>query len=147
MTRHRAGTAGTLGGGQPGRRRGQGLAPADGHQLALLADARLHQAAVLEAARLARLAEELAAAGAEADDLRRGGGRHVDGLVGHLGRLPGPLSTSSPLTDSKEKRPLSQSQPWLTGSESMPSSRVRRFCDDCTATRQPTEQAVQVDST
>ena len=29
----------------------------------------------------------------------------------------------------------------------MPSSRVSRFCDDCTATRQPTEQAVQVDST
>ncbi len=40
---------------------------------------------MLEAARLARLAEELAAAGTEADDLGRGGGRHVDGLVGHLG--------------------------------------------------------------
>ena len=46
----------------PGRRGGQGLAPADRDQLALLADARLDQAAVLEAARLARLAQELAAA-------------------------------------------------------------------------------------
>ncbi len=59
----------------------------------------------------------------------------------------GDASTSSPLTDSKAKRPLSHSQPWLTGSESMPSSRVSRLEEDCTATRQPTEQVVQVDST
>ena len=78
---------GALGGGEPGRRGSQGLAPADRDQLALLADAGLDQAAVLEAPRLAGLAQELAAARTEADDLRRGGGHHVDGLVGHLGRL------------------------------------------------------------
>ena len=59
----------------------------------------------------------------------------------------GPALTSSPLTASNEKRPLSHSQPWLTGSESSPSSRVRRLADDCTATRHPSAQVVQVDST
>ncbi len=51
------------------------------------------------------------------------------------------------LTASKANRPLSHSHPWLTGSASMPSSRVTRFDDDCTATRHPTAQVVQVDST
>ena len=59
----------------------------------------------------------------------------------------GEASTSSPLTDSKANRPLSHSHPWLTGSESMPSRRVSRLDEDCTATRHPTEQVVQVDST
>jgi hypothetical protein len=59
----------------------------------------------------------------------------------------GPAATSSPLTDSNTNRPLSHSQPWLTGSESMPSSRVTRLVDDCTATRHPRAQVVHVDST
>ncbi len=59
----------------------------------------------------------------------------------------GSTSRSSRLTASAANRPLSQSQPWLTGSMSMPSRRVRRLDDDCTATRQPTAQVVQVDST
>ena len=42
---------------------------------------------------------------------------------------------------------MSQSHPWFTGSTSMPSSRVSRLADDCTATRHPTEHVVQVDST
>ena len=84
--RHRAGAAGTLGGGDARRGGGQGLAPADRDQLALLADARLDEAPVLEAARLAHLAQELAAAHAEAHDLGRGGRCHVDGLVGQLAR-------------------------------------------------------------
>ena len=86
MTATAPGAAGALGRGEPGRGGRQRLAPADRDQLALLADARLDEAAVLEAARLAGLAEELAAARAEADHLGRRGGRHVDGLVGHLGR-------------------------------------------------------------
>src|SRR5271156_1193141 len=61
-------------------------------------------------------------------------------------RTMGSVSRSSLLADSEPKRPLSQSHPWLTGSASNPSSRVSRFDDDCTATRQPTEQVVQVDS-
>ena len=55
--------------------------------------------------------------------------------------------SSGPLTDSKAKRPLSQSQLWFTGSESTPSRRVSRPADDWTATRHPTEQPVHVDST
>ncbi len=42
---------------------------------------------------------------------------------------------------------MSHSQPWLTGSASIPSRRVTRLDDDCTATRHPTAQVVQVDST
>ena len=41
---------------------------------------------MLEASRLAHLAQELAAAHAEAHDLGRGGRGHVDGLVGQLAR-------------------------------------------------------------
>ena len=79
----RARTAGRLGCGDPRRRRRQGLAPADGYELALLADARLDQAAVFEAAGLAGLAQELPPRGAEAHDLRGGGRGHVDVLVRH----------------------------------------------------------------
>ena len=62
-------------------------------------------------------------------------------------RTMGSARRSSLLTDSKAKRPLSHSQPWLTGSASIPRSRVTRLADDCTATRHPTAQVVQVDST
>ncbi len=81
-----AGAGGVLGGADAGRRGGDGLAPADRDELALLADAGLDEAPVLEAPRLAGLAEELAAAHAEADDLGGGGGRDVDGLVRQLAR-------------------------------------------------------------
>ncbi len=84
--RHRVGAAGVLGRAEPVRGGGQGLAPADRDQLAPLADAGLHQSAVLEATRLARLAQELAAAGPQADDLGRGRRDHVDSFVGQLAR-------------------------------------------------------------
>ena len=59
----------------------------------------------------------------------------------------GSVSRSSALTASKPKRPLSHSQPWLTGSLSIPSRRVTRFDDDCTAARHPKAHSVHVDST
>ena len=62
-------------------------------------------------------------------------------------RTIGSVNRFSLLTDSKANRPLSHSHPWLTGSESMPSSRVTRLEEDWTATRHPTEQVIQVDST
>ncbi len=64
--------------------------------------------------------------------------------IGSVSRRP---SSSLLFTDSNTNRPLSHSQPWLTGSASMPSNRVSRLADDCTATRQPTAQPVHVDST
>ena len=84
--RHGAGSSRLLGRGDAGGGGGEGLAPADRDQLALLAQARLDEAPVLEAARLVSLTEELAAADPEADDLGGGGGRDVDGLVGQLVR-------------------------------------------------------------
>src|SRR6202012_3990512 len=48
---------------------------------------------------------------------------------------------------AKAKRPLSQSHPQLTGSESTPINRVSSPELDWTAVRQPTEQVVQVLST
>ena len=49
--------------------------------------------------------------------------------------------------DSKLKRPLSHSQPQLTASESTPWVRVMTSPLDCSTTRQPDEQPMQVDST
>src|ERR1039458_10339427 len=74
-------------------------------------------------------------------------GRPDPSVTGWPPLVAGPALTSSPLTASNEKRPLSHSQPWLTGSESSPSRRVRRLADDCTATRHPSAQVVHVDST
>src|SRR3989442_14699327 len=48
---------------------------------------------------------------------------------------------------SNAKRPLSHSQPWLTGWESTPSERTSRSAEDCNATRQPTEHNWHDDST
>ena len=53
---HRPAAARLGGGADAGGGRGEGLAPADRHQLALLAQPRLDEAPVLEAAGLARLA-------------------------------------------------------------------------------------------
>src|ERR1039458_7635646 len=74
-------------------------------------------------------------------------GRPDPSVTGWPPLVAGPALTSSPLTASNVKRPLSHSQPWLTGSESSPSSRVSRLADDCTATRHPGAQVVQVAST
>ena len=100
-------------------RGGQGFAPTDGDELAVLADPGLDQAAVFEATRLARLAEELAARRAQADHLAAVAGATSTASSARAASA-GALSISSPLTDSKANRPLSQSQPWFTGSESMP---------------------------
>src|ERR1035437_535688 len=62
-------------------------------------------------------------------------------------RTIGSAGRASLLTDSKAQRPFLPSQPWFTGAASMPSRRVTRLEEDCTATRHPTEQVVQVDST
>ena len=66
-------------------------------------------------------------------------------------RRPGGPAAPTPAPGSvaaaKAKRPLSHSQPQLTGSESTPISRVSSPELDCTATRQPTEHVVQVLST
>src|ERR1700722_4565778 len=59
----------------------------------------------------------------------------------------GAVRRLSELTGSYPYLPLSQSQLWLTGSQSIPSRRVTRLADDWTAARQPTAQVVQVDST
>ncbi len=55
-----------------------------------------------------------------------------------LGEPPGPLDRLVP------KRPRSQSQLWLTGSESTPRKRTRSPAEDWATIRQPTAQAVQV---
>ncbi len=57
------------------------------------------------------------------------------------------VNSSLPSIESRVNRPLSHSHPWFTGSESMPSTRVNRLPEDCTATRQPTEHMVHVLST
>ena len=80
----RARTAGLLGGGDARGRGGQGLAPTDRDELALLAHARLDQPAVFEATGLPGLAQELTPRDAQAHDLRRGGRRNVDVLIRHL---------------------------------------------------------------
>ncbi len=64
-----------------------------------------------------------------------------------LPRTRGSTRRSSAFTASKPKRPLSHNQLWFSGSLSMPSSRVTRFDEDCTAARHPNEHSVHVDST
>ena len=59
-------------------------------------------------------------------------------------RTRGSRIRSGACTYSKPNRPLSQSQPWFTGSTSTPRKRTSRFDDDCTAPRHPTEQDWQV---
>ncbi len=72
---------------------------------------------------------------------------HVLGTSSPSTRTSGRVRRSSSLTASNANRPLSHSHPWLTGSESMPRSRVSRLADDWTATRQPMAHVVHVDST
>ena len=73
--------------------------------------------------------------------------RRIIGSVMRVVAFRGSNERMLPSTDSRVKRPLSQSQPWLTGSESTPSTRVSRLPDDWTATRHPTAQVVHVLST
>ena len=142
----RAGPAGSLAAASPAAAAARASPQLTGDQLAVLADQGLDEAAVLEATGLAGLAEELAAAHAEADHLGGGGRRHVDGLVGQLRRQRAGVDLVA--VDRLEGEPALVAQPAVVDRvESMPSSRVSRLADDCTATRQPTEQVVQVDST
>ncbi len=104
---------------EPVGRRRQRLAPADRDQLAVLADLGLDQPTVLEASRLVRLAEELAPVAPRLTTWAAVAGATSTASSARPSSA-GQLSISSPLTDSKAKRPLSHSQPWLTGSESMP---------------------------
>ena len=61
-------------------------------------------------------------------------------------RTSGATKRSSCLIASNPKRPLSQSQPQLTGSESTPLYRSTSSREVSIETRQPTEQVVHVDS-
>ena len=61
-------------------------------------------------------------------------------------RRSGLKTRSSASKASCVKRPLSQSQPWFTASESRPSTRATRSPELCTVVRHPTAQVVHVES-
>src|SRR3954452_24957114 len=62
-------------------------------------------------------------------------------------RTSGSVIRSGAWMKSKAKRPLSHSQPWLSGSEATPRERTNRSVEDCNATRQPTAHSWHDDST